>query len=80
VRSRLPRLEQEFNKPGIPVYYISAATGEGVKELMLKALELVSQADKTPVGSKMEGEFKVFRPRPVSTRRAAKRGEEHGRD
>jgi len=75
VRARLPQLERQFTELGVPVHFISAATGEGVKELMSKALELVSKADKASSKEK-EAEFKVFRPRPLSSKKAAKQGEE----
>jgi len=41
-------------------------------------LELVSQADSAPSAKKEEAEFKVFRPRPLSPRRAAPSEEKHG--
>lgn len=80
VRSRLPLLEQEFKSLGVPVYYISAATGEGVQELMMKALELLAQEVKTTSGRENEAEFKVFRPRPLSPRKGKKRGERGGQE
>ena len=80
VQSNLPRLKREFREPGVPLHFISAATGEGVQELMKKTLELVSQADSVPaMKKKEEAEFKVFRPRPLSAKRATQRGEKHGR-
>ena len=78
VRERLPQLRLEFKGLGVPLYFISAATGEGVEELMKKTLELVSQADSAPSAKKEEAEFKVFRPRPLSPRRAAPSEEKHG--
>lgn len=78
VRSRLHQLERDFKELSSPVYYISAATGEGVKELMLKVLELLSQAGRTASLKKEEVEFKVFRPRPLAPKRGMKQGESHG--
>ena len=78
VQDRLPQLRREFKELGVPLYFISAATGEGVEELMKKTLELVSQADSVPSMKKEEAEFKVFRPRPLSPRRAAHHGGKHG--
>ncbi len=78
VRDRLPRLRREFKGLGVPLYFISAASGEGVEELMKKTLELVSQADSVPSAKKEEAEFKVFRPRPLSPRRGAHSEEKHG--
>lgn len=76
VRDRLPQLKREFKGVGVPVCFISAATGEGVRELLGKALELVSQARSASPDKKEEPEFKVFRPRPLSARRARHRGVE----
>ena len=75
VRERLPQLEKEFKGLGIPVYYISAATGEGVRELLLRAVELVAQSGKKEMEKKEE--FKVFRPRPLPSRRGSKREGKH---
>lgn len=74
VRSRLPQLEQEFKSLGVPVYYISAATGEGVRELMMKALELLSAGAEALPQKTGEAEFKLFRPRPLSPSKGKKRG------
>ena len=57
------------------VHFISAATGEGANELIGKAWELVSKAPRLSP-KKKEEEFKVFRPRPLSDKKAAKQGEE----
>jgi GTP-binding protein len=75
VRGRMPELEREFHGLGVSVHFISAATGEGANELMSKAWELVSKAPRLSP-KKEEEEFKVFRPRPLSDKKAAKRGEE----
>ena len=75
VRSRLPQLEREFKAFGFPVYFISAATGEGVEELMMKTLELLSQCGGVVSEKKEESGFKVFRPRPLSPQKGARRGE-----
>ncbi len=75
VRDRMPRLEREFQELGVSVHFISAATGEGVNELMSKAWELVSKAPRLSA-RKEEEEFKVFRPRPLSDKKSAKRGDE----
>jgi len=78
VRERMPQLEQEFRSLGIRVYFISAATGEGVEDLMKKTLELVSRTV-SPVATKKEpeAEYKVFRPRPLSDRKRSRREETH---
>jgi GTP-binding protein len=78
VRGRLPQLKKEFKAVGKPVYFISAATGEGVEPLMIKCLELLSQAGVVSTKRKEEPEFKVFRPRPLSPRKTGRDGAEHG--
>jgi GTP-binding protein len=79
VRSRMPLLEQEFKALGVRVYFISAATGEGIEELMNKTLELVSQAGSpVEIQKEPESEYKVFRPRPLSPRKGAKQVPERG--
>jgi GTP-binding protein len=80
VRERLPQLRREFKKIGVPVYFISAATGEGVEVLIKKTLELVSQdggVPSVPSEEKERTEFKVFRPRPLSLRKAARARGKH---
>jgi GTP-binding protein len=81
VRGRLEQYKRDLKGIGIPVYYISAATGEGTGELMKKALEMVAQAESTGTGVKgreTEGEFKVFRPRPLSSKKKKQRRENNG--
>ncbi len=71
VRSRLPRLKRGFKDAGITVYFISAATGEGVEALIKKTFELVSQESSvasTASEEKERAEYKVFRPRPLSAK------------
>ena len=75
VRARMAQLEREFKVLGVPVHFISAATGEGVKEVMNKAWELVSKAPRLSP-RKEEEEFKVFQPRPLPAKKSGKRGEE----
>lgn len=76
VRSRMAQLEQEFKSLGIRVYFISAATGEGVEELMKKTLELVSRAGElVQIKKEPEAGYKVFRPRPLSARKSVRREE-----
>jgi GTP-binding protein len=62
VRVRLTDLKAAFSEAGMPVFFISAATGEGVGELMaeaMKLLERVSQIEPTKRRPKV-----VFRPKP----------------
>ena len=63
VRVRLPQLKIMLEEPKIPVYFISAATGEGTYELMAKTAEMLEQG--IPQAETGEPEFKVFRPKPV---------------
>ena len=78
VQNRLPQLRRQFRRLGIPVYFISAATGEGVWELMGKAMEMISQAgEDVPVNGEKE-QFKVFRPRPLTKRNSMKSRSKHG--
>lgn len=76
VRARLTQMERELGGLGGPVYFVSAATGEGVRELMRKALELVSLVN-TASRKREEAGFKVFRPRPLSPKKAAHREANH---
>lgn len=81
VRKRLQRIRSEIQDVGVDVYFISAATGEGVDELMKKTLEMLSRADSAatiPSGQLEEAEFKVYRPRPLSPKKAARRGGRNG--
>jgi GTP-binding protein len=63
VRARLPELRRMLREVESPVYFISAATGEGIAELMNKTAELLQQG--LPPTEAEAAEFKVFRPKPV---------------
>jgi GTP-binding protein len=63
VRTRLPELRRMLGGIEPPVYFISAATGEGIAELMNKTAELLQQGLPQPEAE--AAEFKVFRPKPV---------------
>jgi len=63
VRTRLPELRSMLREVAPPVYFISAATGEGIGELMNKTAELLEQSLPPPEAE--AAEFKVFRPKPV---------------
>jgi len=81
VRNSLGQLKADLKEAGVTAYYISAATGEGVDELMIKALEMLAQTDivaPVRIGAEGETEFKVFRPRPLSPKKAAHRGGSSG--
>jgi GTP-binding protein len=63
VQARLPEVKQCFAKLGVPVFYISAVSGQAVLELMRKAMEMVDQAsqDEEIVS---QAQITVFRPKP----------------
>ena len=63
VRVRLPELRRMLREVDPPVYFISAATGEGIAEMMNKTAELLQQG--LPPAEAEAAEFKVFRPKPV---------------
>ncbi|MDD5093821.1 MAG: GTPase ObgE [Dehalococcoidia bacterium] len=64
VRQRLPDIEDALRSIEARVYFISAASGEGLTELMNVSAEMLSKSvSKTPPTE--AGEFKVFRPKPV---------------
>ncbi len=63
VRTRLPELGRMLRGIEPPVYFISAATGEGIAELMNKTAELLQLSLPQPEAE--AAEFKVFRPKPV---------------
>lgn len=49
VREYLPTIKEEFNKKGIKVFGISAATGEGIEELMIEVLKVLEKTPKKPI-------------------------------
>lgn len=61
VRARLAEIEDVFSNAGTEVQFISAATGEGVSELMAKASAALGQV---ATQAKTPGPSKVFRPKP----------------
>ncbi len=63
VRARLAEIKDNFSRAGIPVVFASAATGEGVAELMTEAMKMLGQvATRVKTGDKVPR--KVFRPQP----------------
>ena len=60
VAARLPELRGAFGDAGIVPAVVSAVTGEGVPELMERAIQMLKQASDS--GKEVPG--KVFRPRP----------------
>jgi GTPase len=71
VKERLGGIKQAFTAAGARVFFISAATGDGIPELMAETLKKV-QALPTP---EPEVVTKVFRPLPKSPVKGRKTGE-----
>ena len=63
VRASLPAMQQWFAKLGVPIFYISAVSGEGVLELTRKAVEMVEQANREEETIDRR-QIAVFRPKP----------------
>ncbi len=64
VKEQLAELKERLGEVGLPIYAVSAASGEGVADLMNKSLEMLSEAV-PPSPKKEKVEFKVFRPKPI---------------
>jgi GTP-binding protein len=62
VRARLADLKVTFSEAGMPVSFISAATGEGVTELMAEAMKLLEKVARLEPGERRPKT--VFRPKP----------------
>jgi GTP-binding protein len=62
VQARLADLKAVFGEVGTPMFFISAATGEGVAELMAEALKLLQKVGRLEPGERLPKA--VFRPRP----------------
>lgn len=64
VRERLIEIGKALAGIEAPLYFISAATGEGVPDLIGKAAAMLSEAASVPapIG---EAEFKLFQPKPI---------------
>jgi GTP-binding protein len=63
VQARLAALKRSFAKLRVPIFYISAASGQAVLELMRKAMEMVVQASREEEIIS-QPQVKVFRPKP----------------
>jgi len=59
----LPEIRKRFAGLGVPVFYISALTGQAVVELVAKAMEIADQASRSEETAS-QPEIGVFRPRP----------------
>jgi GTP-binding protein len=62
VQERLAGIKKELHGAGIKAHYISAATGQGVSELMAETLGILKT--QTTGGEVEEKPVKVFRPQP----------------
>jgi GTP-binding protein len=63
VQARLPEVKQSFAKLGVPVFYISAVSGQAVLELTRKAMEMVVQASQEEEIIS-QPQIAIFRPKP----------------
>ena len=63
VQARLPEVKQCFAKLGVPVFYISALSGQAVLELTRKAMAMVEQASRDEEISS-QAQIAIFRPKP----------------
>jgi GTP-binding protein len=63
VQTRLDEIKDAFRGAGMKVFFVSAAAGEGVAELMAETLKLLGQATAAAAASE-KGQKKVFRPQP----------------
>jgi GTP-binding protein len=63
VQARLPEVKQRFARLGVPVFYISAVSGQAVLELVRKAMEMVVQASRDEEIIS-QAQITVFRPKP----------------
>jgi len=63
VQARLPAVKQCFARLGVPVFYISAVSGQAVLELTGKAMEMVDQASRDEEIAS-QAQITVFRPKP----------------
>ena len=66
VQAQLARVKSVFSGAGVAAHFISAATGEGVSELMAAALQMLSRVAADKEGGEVPR--KVFRPHPKGSR------------
>ena len=64
VQASLPAVKQCFAKVGVPVFYISAVSGQAVLELTRKAMDMVEQASRDEEMT-FQSQIAVFRPKPT---------------
>jgi GTP-binding protein len=63
VQASLPAMRQCFAEVGVPVFYISAVSGQAVLELTSQAMEMVEQASRDEAMTS-QTQIAVFRPKP----------------
>jgi GTP-binding protein len=73
VQARQPEIKDNFDAAGVKVYFISAATKEGVSELMAETMDRLSQITRQEPAR--ETPKKVFRPQPKVTTEVHKEGD-----
>lgn len=68
VRERVEEIKKMFSERGYTVYPVSAATGEGVSDLIARAAEMLKEIGPPEYTGGLEGdsELKVFHPRPIA--------------
>ncbi len=66
VKARISAFERELASIRAPLFFISAATGEGVPQLMAKAAEMLALIAAQPRGEEVP--LAVFRPQPKKER------------
>ncbi len=64
VRSRVDELKDAFSNAGIQIHFVSAATGEGVSQLMAEAMKMVESINRLTQEVAEKLPEKVFRPQP----------------
>jgi GTP-binding protein len=64
VRARLADIETTFRNTGVSVLFVSAATGEGVPDLMAETMKLLGTIPDVRAEEKSRIPKKVFRPQP----------------
>jgi GTP-binding protein len=75
VQEHLDIIKEELTGAGINAHYISAATGQGVPELMAEAMKVLKA--ETEMGKNVEVPGKVFQPQPREPRiRVIRKGDE----
>jgi len=63
VQASLPTMKQRLAKVEVPVFYISAVSGQAMLQLARKAMEMVEQASREEEMIP-QAEIAVFRPKP----------------